>query len=109
MRLASVDDQEFIGVFFRKCKAFNKDWIYLSKQELLNIYLTDHRPVVFCTCLCPQPVSHSVNAMRVLGKLMRVASAEESLAGASYTWAWYLTSLKDYLETGIGRPGQAPT
>jgi len=47
--------------------------------------------------------------MRVLGKLMRVASAEESLAGASYTWAWYLTSLKDYLETGIGRPGQAPT
>ncbi len=37
------------------------------------------------------------------------ASAEGSLAGASYTWAWYLTSLKDYVETGIGRPGQAPT
>jgi uncharacterized protein YndB with AHSA1/START domain len=35
-------------------------------------------------------------------------SAEGSLAGASYNWAWYLTSLKDYLETGTGRPGQAP-
>ncbi len=36
------------------------------------------------------------------------ASADGSLAGVSYTWAWYLTSLKDYVETGKGRPGQAP-
>jgi len=36
------------------------------------------------------------------------ASTEGSMAGASYNWAWYLTSLKDYLETGKGRPDTAP-
>ncbi len=36
------------------------------------------------------------------------ASVTDSLASASFTWAWYLNSLKDYLETGKGRPGQAP-
>ena len=36
------------------------------------------------------------------------ASAEGSLASASYNWAWFLTSLKDYIETGKGRPDTAP-
>jgi uncharacterized protein YndB with AHSA1/START domain len=34
------------------------------------------------------------------------ASADGSFAGAAFNWAWYLSSLKDYLETGQGRPGQ---
>jgi uncharacterized protein YndB with AHSA1/START domain len=34
------------------------------------------------------------------------ASAEGSLASAAYAWAWYLASLKDYVETGAGRPGE---
>lgn len=34
------------------------------------------------------------------------ASTEGSFARVGYSWAWYLTSLKDYLETGNGRPGQ---
>lgn len=34
------------------------------------------------------------------------ASTEGSFAGVGYNWAWYLTSLKDYLETGEGRPDQ---
>lgn len=32
------------------------------------------------------------------------ASADGALASASYNWAVYLTSLKDYLETGRGNP-----
>ena len=34
------------------------------------------------------------------------ASTDGSFALVGYNWAWYLTSLKDYLETGAGRPGQ---
>jgi uncharacterized protein YndB with AHSA1/START domain len=34
------------------------------------------------------------------------ASIEGSFASVGYSWAWYLSSLKDYLETGTGRPGQ---
>jgi uncharacterized protein YndB with AHSA1/START domain len=33
-------------------------------------------------------------------------STEGSFASVSYSWAWYLASLKDYVETGTGRPGQ---
>jgi uncharacterized protein YndB with AHSA1/START domain len=33
-------------------------------------------------------------------------SIEGSFASVAYSWAWYLASLKDYLETGTGRPGQ---
>ncbi len=33
-------------------------------------------------------------------------STEGSFASVAYSWAWYLASLKDYLETGTGRPGQ---
>ena len=33
-------------------------------------------------------------------------STEGSFAGVSFSWAWYLMSLTDYLETGKGRPGQ---
>jgi uncharacterized protein YndB with AHSA1/START domain len=33
------------------------------------------------------------------------ASADGSLPGASYNWAFYLTSLVDYLEMGNGNPG----
>jgi ketosteroid isomerase-like protein len=36
------------------------------------------------------------------------ASAEGSLASASLNWAWYLISLKDYLDTGKGRPDTTP-
>jgi uncharacterized protein YndB with AHSA1/START domain len=36
------------------------------------------------------------------------ASAEGSLASASLNWAWYLISLKDYIETGKGRPDTTP-
>ena len=34
------------------------------------------------------------------------ASVEGSFASVAYNWAWYMASLKDYLETGEGRPGQ---
>jgi uncharacterized protein YndB with AHSA1/START domain len=34
------------------------------------------------------------------------ASIEGSFASVGYSWAWYMASLKDYLETGEGRPGQ---
>jgi uncharacterized protein YndB with AHSA1/START domain len=34
-------------------------------------------------------------------------STEGPFARVGYRWAWYLTSLKDYLETGQGRPGLA--
>jgi uncharacterized protein YndB with AHSA1/START domain len=34
------------------------------------------------------------------------ASTQGSFASVAYNWAWYLASLKDYLETGTGRPGQ---
>ena len=34
------------------------------------------------------------------------ASTEGSFASVGYNWAWYLASLKDYLETGKGRPGE---
>ena len=37
------------------------------------------------------------------------ASVEGSFASAAFNWAWYLGSLKDYLETGQGRPGQLHT
>ena len=33
-------------------------------------------------------------------------SSEGRFALTNYAWAWYLTSLKDYLETGHGRPDQ---
>jgi uncharacterized protein YndB with AHSA1/START domain len=36
------------------------------------------------------------------------ASTDGLFANNSYTWPRYLTSLKDYVETGKGRPGQAP-
>jgi uncharacterized protein YndB with AHSA1/START domain len=32
------------------------------------------------------------------------ASTEGSFAGVSYSWAWFITSLKEYLETGKGTP-----
>jgi uncharacterized protein YndB with AHSA1/START domain len=32
------------------------------------------------------------------------ASTEGNYASTSYNWAWYLTSLKQYLETGTGTP-----
>lgn len=32
------------------------------------------------------------------------ASTEGSFASVSYVWAWYLSSLKSYLETGTGHP-----
>ncbi len=32
------------------------------------------------------------------------ASTEGLYPSTSYNWAWYLTSLKDYIETGAGRP-----
>jgi len=34
------------------------------------------------------------------------ASVDGSFASVGYSWAWYLSSLKDYIETGRGRPGQ---
>jgi uncharacterized protein YndB with AHSA1/START domain len=34
------------------------------------------------------------------------ASVDGSFANVAFNWAWYLSSLKDYLETGQGRPGQ---
>jgi uncharacterized protein YndB with AHSA1/START domain len=37
------------------------------------------------------------------------ASVNGSFAGVAFNWAWYLSSLKDYLETGQGRPGQLHT
>jgi uncharacterized protein YndB with AHSA1/START domain len=36
------------------------------------------------------------------------ASTEGSFPYTAWNWAWYLTSLKEYLETGRGRPGQLP-
>jgi uncharacterized protein YndB with AHSA1/START domain len=35
-------------------------------------------------------------------------STEGSFASVNFHWAWHLISLKDYLETGRGRPGQLP-
>jgi uncharacterized protein YndB with AHSA1/START domain len=34
------------------------------------------------------------------------ASVDGSFASVAFNWAWYLSSLKDYLEAGQGRPGQ---
>jgi uncharacterized protein YndB with AHSA1/START domain len=34
------------------------------------------------------------------------ASVDGSFASVAFNWAWYLASLKDYLEMGQGRPGQ---
>ena len=36
------------------------------------------------------------------------SSTEGSFPYAAWNWAWYLTSLKAYLETGKGKPGQLP-
>ena len=33
-----------------------------------------------------------------------MASTEGNFAGANYTWGWYITSLKFYLEKGEGMP-----
>ena len=33
-------------------------------------------------------------------------SVEGSFANVNFNWAFYLSSLKDYLETGRGRPGE---
>src|SRR5713226_6682291 len=46
------------------------------------------------------------NATRVRFGHRNYASTEGSFASVGYSWAWYLASLKDYLETGKGRPGQ---
>ena len=35
-------------------------------------------------------------------------SAEGSFGQVTFNWAWYLISLKGYLETGHGRPGDPP-
>jgi hypothetical protein len=32
------------------------------------------------------------------------AMTEGSFASVSYNWAWFLTSLKQYIETGTGTP-----
>ena len=36
------------------------------------------------------------------------ASTEGSFASVGFNWAWFLISLKDYLETGKGWPGRLP-
>jgi len=35
-------------------------------------------------------------------------SAAGSFGEVTFNWAWYLISLKEYLETGQGRPGDPP-
>ena len=35
-----------------------------------------------------------------------VSSVEGSFANVNFNWAFYVCSLKDYLETGRGRPGE---
>jgi len=35
-------------------------------------------------------------------------SVEGTFAQVTFNWAWYLSSLKDYLEAGTGRPGDPP-
>ncbi|MBV9899002.1 MAG: hypothetical protein JO020_33005 [Chloroflexi bacterium] len=35
-------------------------------------------------------------------------SAAGSFGEVTFNWAWYLISLKEFLETGQGRPGDPP-
>lgn len=44
------------------------------------------------------------NGTKVLLGHRDYASTEGSFASVSYNWAWFLTSLKTYLETGKGTP-----
>ena len=44
------------------------------------------------------------NGTKVLFGHRDYASYEGSFANVSYQWAWYLTSLKQYVETGKGNP-----
>ncbi len=46
------------------------------------------------------------NGTRVRFAHRDYASREGSFASVGYSWAGYLASLKDYLETGTGRPGE---
>ena len=44
------------------------------------------------------------NGTKVLLGHHNYQSTEGSFASVSYNWAWFLTSLKSYLETGTGTP-----
>ncbi len=49
------------------------------------------------------PVDHRTN---VRFAHRGYASVDGSFASVAFNWAWYLSSLKDHLERGEGRPGQ---
>ncbi|HLA45701.1 MAG TPA: SRPBCC domain-containing protein [Aggregatilineales bacterium] len=49
-------------------------------------------------------LSEGENGTKVLFGHRDWVSTDGSFATSSYNWAWYLTSLKDYVETGEGRP-----
>jgi hypothetical protein len=51
-------------------------------------------------------LTHGENGTAVRFGHLGFASTGGSFARIGYNWAWYLNSLKDYLETGKGRPGQ---
>jgi uncharacterized protein YndB with AHSA1/START domain len=46
------------------------------------------------------------NGTKVLLGHRDYASYGGSFASVSYNWAWFLTSLKQYIETGVGTPAQ---